>query len=69
MAKAINDNGKSNNSTHKHFLIQRDDCRIMFQFGKLTQDLIETDNGRPRTRVKHFIEHLQGMLKSSDFGP
>jgi hypothetical protein len=51
-----------------HFLIQGDDCRIMFQFDKLTQDLSETDNGRQRTRVKHFIEHLRGILKIIDFG-
>ena len=40
----------------------------MFQFGRLTQDLSETDNRRQRTLVKHFIEHLRGTLKIKKFG-
>jgi hypothetical protein len=51
------------NSQQTGLSVQREGCRIVFQFGNLTQDLVEPENGRERTPLKHFIEHLQGILK------
>lgn len=48
--------------------IQANNFRIMLQFHELAQDLTEAQNARQRTPSKHFIEHLQGVLKISDFG-
>ncbi|CAN6556954.1 unnamed protein product [Malus baccata var. baccata] len=39
----------------------------MFHLGKLSQNLGERDNGRQRTPLKHFVEHIESILEISDF--